>query len=84
MRRRWNLPQAALHGSSHYDLPIVLRWFSANIGVHHVHHLASRIPFYRLREVLRDFPEFANVGRLTLWQSLRCVGYALWDEDTHG
>jgi len=78
----WSLPQAALRGSSHYDLPVVLRWFSANIGVHHVHHLASRIPFYRLREVLRDFPELADVGRLTLSQSLRCVTYALWDEDS--
>ena len=45
----WSHPHAALHGSSHYDLPIVMRWFSANIGVHHVHHLASRVPFYRLR-----------------------------------
>ena len=76
----WNLPNAALHGSSYYDLPVVLRWFSANIGVHHVHHLASRIPFYRLLEVLRDYPELRNVGRLTLWQSLRCVNYSLWDE----
>ena len=78
----WSLPQAALNGSTHYDLPIVLRWFSANIGVHHIHHLASRIPFYRLGEVLRDFPELANVGRLTLFQSLKCVNYALWDEDS--
>ena len=78
----WSLPQAALHGSTHYDLPLVLRWFSANIGVHHVHHLASRIPFYRLREVLRDYPELADVGRLTLYQSLACVNYALWDEKT--
>jgi len=77
----WNFPQAAVHGSSHSDLPIILRWFSANIGVHHVHHLASRIPFYRLREALRDYPELTNVGRLTLWQSLRCVNYSLWDED---
>jgi omega-6 fatty acid desaturase (delta-12 desaturase) len=76
----WTLPDAALHGSSYYDLPVVLRWFSANIGVHHVHHLASRIPFYRLLEVLRDYPEFRKVGRLTLWQSLRCVNYSLWDE----
>ncbi len=53
----WSLPEAALHGSSYYDLPPVLRWFSANIGVHHVHHLSSRVPFYRLREVLRDYPE---------------------------
>jgi omega-6 fatty acid desaturase (delta-12 desaturase) len=46
----WGFHHAALHGSSHYDLPAVLRWFSANIGVHHVHHLSSRIPFYRLPE----------------------------------
>ena len=78
----WNHPDAALHGSSYYDLPIILRWFSANIGVHHVHHLASRIPFYRLREVLRDFPELGDIGRLSLAQSLRCVGQALWDEET--
>ena len=76
----WNVHNAALHGSSHYDLPLVLRWFTANIGVHHVHHLASRIPFYRLPEVLRDHPELKDVGRLTLWQSLQCVRLALWDE----
>ena len=47
-------------GSSHYDLPGVLRWFTANIGVHHVHHLCSRIPYYRLPKVLRDHPELAE------------------------
>jgi acyl-lipid omega-6 desaturase (Delta-12 desaturase) len=76
----WSHPEAALHGSSHYDLPLVLRWFTANIGVHHVHHLNSRIPFYRLGEVLRNNPELSGVGRLTLWQSLRCIRFALWDE----
>ena len=44
----WDLQAAALHGSSYYDLPAVLRWFTANIGMHHVHHLCSRIPDYRL------------------------------------
>jgi omega-6 fatty acid desaturase (delta-12 desaturase) len=76
----WNFHEAALHGSSHYDLPFVLRWFTANIGVHHVHHLCSRIPYYRLPRVLRDHPQLAAVGRLTLLQSLRCVRMALWDE----
>jgi acyl-lipid omega-6 desaturase (Delta-12 desaturase) len=76
----WSHAEAALHGSSHYDLPGVLRWFSANIGVHHVHHLASRIPFYRLPEVLRNHPELRDLGRLTLWQSLACVRLALWDD----
>lgn len=76
----WSHADAALRGSSHYDLPGVLRWFSANIGIHHVHHLASRIPFYRLPEVLEKHPELRDVGRLTLWQSFACVRLALWDE----
>jgi len=78
--RDWDHHDAALRGSSHYDLPPVLRWFSANIGVHHVHHLCSRIPFYRLPRVLSDHPELRAVSRLTLSQSLRCVPLALWDE----
>jgi acyl-lipid omega-6 desaturase (Delta-12 desaturase) len=76
----WNFHDAALHGSSHYDLPSVLRWFTANIGVHHVHHLCSRIPYYRLQQVLLDHPELAAVGRLTLRESLQCVRMVLWDE----
>jgi len=76
----WNVHAAALHGSSHYDLPAPLAWFTANIGVHQVHHLASRIPCYRLPEVLRDFPELKGIGRLTLWRSLATVRLALWDE----
>lgn len=78
--REWNLHDAALHGSSHYDLPAFLRWFTGNIGVHHVHHLCSRIPYYRLPHVLRDHPELRDVGRLTLLESFRCTRLVLWDE----
>jgi omega-6 fatty acid desaturase (delta-12 desaturase) len=70
-----------LRGSSHLDLPAVLRWFTANIGVHHVHHLSSRIPSYRLGEVLRDFPELRGVNRLTLKDTFQCFRFTLWDED---
>ena len=76
----WNFYDAGLRGSSHYALPGILRWFTANIGVHHVHHLCSRIPYYRLPQVLRDHPQLAAVGRLTLFQSLGCVRRVLWDE----
>ena len=72
---------AAIYSSSHYDLPGVLRWITANIGVHHVHHLSSRIPYYRLPQVLRDFPELAKINRLTIMQSLVCVKLRLWDEN---
>lgn len=77
----WQLHDAALYGSSHYDLPAVLRWFTANIGVHHVHHLYSRIPFYRLTEVLRDHSVLATSQRMTLRESFACVKLHLWDEE---
>lgn len=78
----WTFPYAAMHGASHYDLPRALRWITGNIGMHHVHHLSSRIPFYRLPEVLRDHPALANVGRIGLRDSLACVKLVLWDEKT--
>lgn len=76
----WNQHEAALQGSSYYEMPRALRWLTANIGIHHVHHLYSRIPFYRLNQVLRDHPELANVQRITLRDSLECVKLKLWDE----
>ncbi|WP_150524205.1 fatty acid desaturase [Roseibium sediminis] len=75
----WQLHDAALHGSSYYVLPPVLQWLTANIGIHHVHHLYSRIPFYRLPEVLRDHCELAKINRMTIIESLKTVRLSLWD-----
>lgn len=77
----WNIQSAALHGSSHYVLPPVLNWITANIGAHHLHHLASRIPFYRLPEALQELGDISSARRLTFRESLRCAALALWDED---
>jgi len=76
----WDREHAALQGSSYYDLPKWLMWMTGNIGVHHVHHLSSRIPFYQLPRILKAHPELKSVGRLTFVQSLKCVKLALWDE----
>lgn len=76
----WKRDQAALAGSSHYDLPQPLRWFTGNIGIHHVHHLSSRIPFYRLPKVLKAHPELSGMSRVGLRESFRCARLALWDE----
>jgi omega-6 fatty acid desaturase (delta-12 desaturase) len=76
----WKRDQAALAGSSHYDLPQPLRWFTGNIGIHHVHHLSSRIPFYRLPKVLKEHPELNAMSRVGFWESFRCARLALWDE----
>jgi omega-6 fatty acid desaturase (delta-12 desaturase) len=77
----WDFHTAALGGSSHYVLPAVLQWFTGNVGLHHVHHLNSRIPNYRLQECMDDHAMLGQVGRLTPRDSLRCLGLALWDED---
>tara|TARA_R110002049_G_scaffold41628_2_gene125125 strand:- start:1084 stop:2115 length:1032 start_codon:yes stop_codon:yes gene_type:complete len=76
----WDLHDAAYHGSSHYVLPRALQWMSANIGIHHVHHLYSRIPFYRLPEVLRDHAVLAEGNRMTIRESLVNARLHLWDE----
>jgi len=77
---QWIFAHAALHGASHYDLPQPLRWISGNIGMHHVHHLSSRVPFHRLPDILQDHPELASLGRMTLMDSLKSVKLLLWDE----
>jgi omega-6 fatty acid desaturase (delta-12 desaturase) len=76
----WDFRAAALGGSSFYDLPRVLHWLTGSIGFHHVHHLASKIPNYRLRACFEQNPEFQQVERLTMLGSLKCARLALWDE----
>lgn len=80
-RTDWSFHEAALRGSSYLDLAQPLRWFTGNIGIHHVHHLVSRIPFYRLPDVLRAFPELRQLNRFTMLQTLQPVKLALWDEE---
>jgi len=76
----WSFERAGIEGSSYYELPRWLHWFTGNIGYHHVHHLASRIPNYHLPRCFRTVQELHGVTRLTLWSSLRCARLRLWDE----
>lgn len=76
----WDFQVAALLGSSFYDLPKALNWFTGNIGLHHIHHLNSMIPNYRLQECLNASPELKALNRLTLWESFKCARLKLWDE----
>jgi len=77
----WNRSTAALMGSSYYDLHPILNWFSGNIGIHHVHHLVSKIPSYYLPRVMRDYPNLTSEGinRITLVESFRCLTLKFWD-----
>lgn len=81
-KEKWDFFDAALQGSSYLVLPRPLQWLTASIGIHHVHHLSSRIPNYRLQEVMDAHPELQTVTRVTLRDSLRLVRLSLWDEES--
>lgn len=76
----WDIHEAALLSSSYYELPKVLQWFTGNIGLHHIHHLCSGIPNYKLQACMDARPELAAINRLTLRESLKCLSLKLWDE----
>jgi acyl-lipid omega-6 desaturase (Delta-12 desaturase) len=78
----WDYFDAGLAGSSYYQLPKLLQWFTANIGLHHIHHLDSQIPNYRLQKCFDENPVFQRVNRLTFRESLSCAALKLWDEET--
>jgi omega-6 fatty acid desaturase (delta-12 desaturase) len=59
----------------------VLQWCTANIGLHHIHHLASRIPNYRLQRAFDENPPLQQATTLTLLGSVRTLWLTLWDED---
>jgi omega-6 fatty acid desaturase (delta-12 desaturase) len=79
----WNYCEAAINGSSFYDLPKFFHWLSGNIGYHHIHHLSSKIPNYNLPKCYNEVPQLRNAHSLTLWSSRKCLGMALWDEEKH-
>ncbi len=76
----WDFFEAGLRGASWLDLPGPLRWLTASIGLHHVHHLSTRIPNYRLQRCHDENPELWSVHRITLREGFRALHLALWDE----
>ena len=77
----WDFYRAGAHGSSFYDLGRLGHWLTGNIGYHHIHHLASQIPNYRLAACFRENPAMQRATRLTVRESLRCARLRLWDEE---
>ena len=79
----WSFHKAGVAGSAFYDLGAFLHWFTGNIGYHHIHHLASRVPNYRLRECFEKVPALHEVTVLSIPASFHCASLKLWDEKIH-
>ena len=77
---QWDYAAVGLQGSSFYQLPRLLQWFTGNIGFHHIHHLSPKIPNYRLEECHKSNPLF-HVPPLTIRRSLKSLMYRFWDEE---
>jgi omega-6 fatty acid desaturase (delta-12 desaturase) len=80
----WTYEKAALESSSFMKTGPIMGWFTANIGYHHVHHLNSRIPFYRLPEVAKKIPELTTPKTTSLHpvDIFRCLRLKVWDVET--
>jgi len=79
----WEYDEAALHSTSFMVMNPVMQWLTGNIGFHHVHHLNSRIPFYRLPKVMKEMPELHN-PETTSWHPFdiwKCFELKLWDAE---
>jgi omega-6 fatty acid desaturase (delta-12 desaturase) len=76
----WDFQAAALQGSSYYQLPAILHWFSGNIGFHHIHHLNSRIPNYYLKNCHRILTQHIEIEPITMLKSFKSLKCRLWDE----
>jgi omega-6 fatty acid desaturase (delta-12 desaturase) len=79
----WTYVNAAMASTSFMPMNPVMQWFTGNIGYHHVHHVNSRIPFYRLMEAFNSMPELKDAPT-TSWnpmEMIRCFRLKLWDAD---
>ena len=77
----WTYEKAAIESSSFMKMGPLLRWLTANIGYHHIHHLNSRIPFYRLPEATAAIPELQDPKSTSLHPAeiIRCLRLKVWD-----
>lgn len=81
----WNYEYAAMSSTSYFKMNPIMKWFTGNIGYHHVHHLNSRIPFYRLEETMNAMPELQDALETSfsptdIWG---CLRLKVWDTNTN-
>ena len=81
--KEWAYEKAALESSSYMTMNPVMQWFTGNIGFHHIHHLNSKIPFYRLPEVMKHFPELrqCKTTSLRIKDIVACLRLKIWDTE---
>lgn len=75
----WHPARVAVEGSSYLRFGPLLRWFTGDIGLHHVHHLNPLIPNYELERARRGIPALRRVEPLDREQLRRSFTHLFWD-----
>ena len=78
--KNWDFKTIALKGSSFLKLPVILNWFTGNIGYHHIHHLCPGIPNYNLKRCYTENSMFQEVIPITFLLAFESLYLRLWDE----
>jgi omega-6 fatty acid desaturase (delta-12 desaturase) len=71
------------YGSSFLQVPWWLRFFTAGIEYHHIHHLNSRVPSYRLAACHNDAPPgmWDGIRVITFREGWDALRLAMWSEE---
>ncbi|MFK7747592.1 MAG: fatty acid desaturase [Kordia sp.] len=81
-KKDWDFLLSAIKGSTYLKLPRVMEWFTGHIGIHHIHHLNSRIPNYNLRKCIAENKILSKyVTTLSFKDGLKMMFLKLWDEE---
>lgn len=80
----WDYLAGAVEGSSYLDLPVILKWFTADISYHHIHHLSERVPNYNLKSCYQKNKHLLLDSKtIQMSKMLDCAKFILWDSDTN-
>ncbi|XP_004342774.1 hypothetical protein CAOG_08173 [Capsaspora owczarzaki ATCC 30864] len=77
---------AAIHGSTMLRVPAFLKWLTLGIQYHHIHHLSTRVPCYRLaacHEVGQERGLWSEVNVVDGPKAATSFFNVFWDEPTH-
>lgn len=82
VEKEWDYFDNGMRGSSFFQVPWFLKWFTFGIEYHHIHHLNARVPAYNMRQCHEDgIHLFKNVPHVSLWQAIKYMPYSIWNED---
>lgn len=82
----WNKKDSGMIGSSFIQIPAYLKFFTAGIEYHHIHHANASIPGYNLprlhEELLKNTDELNNMTTLSITECYHNLQLSLYDDKT--